>query len=253
MTRYAKYEKTIDAFMAKSRRESVSTYTMSIESWPAVPAMQRAQTPQELANAVPGSSDTRRYHKVNLEAFRKYGTLEFRQHQGTADFEKIKNWVLFLQYFIEETLRQFRGQSAPAPASVDVLSKVKKTYRGQTTKAWLVAKALLEAPGTGLSRKELSELVGQEETQISVILQAFRERNLGLVKTRVLGRDGIKKLYKLMPAMAVGTVEEDGLYKGMPIEVADFYKARTEHFRERASRNRNLSGHNAAPGMGATP
>ena len=34
--------------------------------------------------------------KVNLEAYSRHRTVEFRQHSGTINFTKIENWVRFL-------------------------------------------------------------------------------------------------------------------------------------------------------------
>lgn len=42
-----------------------------------------------------------RYKTVNMDAYRKYGTLEFRQHQGTLSGDKIVAWVRFGQTMIE--------------------------------------------------------------------------------------------------------------------------------------------------------
>ena len=36
-----------------------------------------------------------RYHKVNAESYRRHKTIEFRQHAGTTNYEKIINWVSF--------------------------------------------------------------------------------------------------------------------------------------------------------------
>lgn len=41
-----------------------------------------------------------RYKAVNLCALSRHGTIEFRQHQGSLNFEKIKNWVVFLQNLV---------------------------------------------------------------------------------------------------------------------------------------------------------
>lgn len=38
-----------------------------------------------------------RYVAVNIRAYKRHGTIEFRQHQGSLNFAKIKNWILFLQ------------------------------------------------------------------------------------------------------------------------------------------------------------
>jgi len=34
---------------------------------------------------------------VNICAYNKYRTVEFRQYEGTFDYEKIKNWIVFSQ------------------------------------------------------------------------------------------------------------------------------------------------------------
>lgn len=36
-----------------------------------------------------------RYFVVNIKAFAQHGTIEFRQHSGTTNYAKIKNWVNF--------------------------------------------------------------------------------------------------------------------------------------------------------------
>ena len=42
-----------------------------------------------------------RYVAVNIRAYKRHGTIEFRQHQGSLNFAKIKNWILFLQSLYE--------------------------------------------------------------------------------------------------------------------------------------------------------
>ena len=37
-----------------------------------------------------------RYNSVNLNAYRKYGTVEYRQHGGSLNAEKVCNWVVFV-------------------------------------------------------------------------------------------------------------------------------------------------------------
>lgn len=42
-----------------------------------------------------------RYVAVNIRAYKRHGTIEFRQHQGSLNFAKIKDWILFLQSLYE--------------------------------------------------------------------------------------------------------------------------------------------------------
>ena len=41
-----------------------------------------------------------RYHKVDLEAYSRHKTIEFRQHSGTTNFTKMENWIRFLNGLI---------------------------------------------------------------------------------------------------------------------------------------------------------
>jgi predicted RNA-binding Zn-ribbon protein involved in translation (DUF1610 family) len=47
-------------------------------------------------------SDDDRYYALNLAAFRKYRTVEFRVHQGTTNYEKVKNWTIFCLKLVEK-------------------------------------------------------------------------------------------------------------------------------------------------------
>ena len=42
-----------------------------------------------------------RYATLNIAAFEKYNTYEFRLHQGTLDSNKIKNWIMLLLSFVD--------------------------------------------------------------------------------------------------------------------------------------------------------
>ena len=42
-----------------------------------------------------------RYVAVNYTAYSCHGTIEFRQHQGTINFAKVRRWLLFLQSRVE--------------------------------------------------------------------------------------------------------------------------------------------------------
>jgi hypothetical protein len=43
-----------------------------------------------------------RYRKLNLAAYRRHGTVEFRQHAGTLNAEKIWAWVVLTQAMVEK-------------------------------------------------------------------------------------------------------------------------------------------------------
>jgi hypothetical protein len=55
-----------------------------------------------------------RYARVNLEAWRRHRTIEFRQHGGTVEAEKALAWIRFGLGFIEESRRVAAGTNTQA-------------------------------------------------------------------------------------------------------------------------------------------
>ncbi len=92
---YARYEHVIDSFMPASRRGFTNTYCRSLTNLTS--QIDTARSISHLANSVMQS----RYYKVNLQSYLRYKTIEFRQHSGTVEFEKISTWVLFLHNLVE--------------------------------------------------------------------------------------------------------------------------------------------------------
>jgi hypothetical protein len=85
---YSRYEEAIDQIMPPSRRGNANRYCASVIRHNAA-VVDAAVTPQQVIAAL-GS----RYHKLNLSAFYKHGTVEFRQHAGTVDGDKAANWIV---------------------------------------------------------------------------------------------------------------------------------------------------------------
>jgi len=94
MLNYAAYESQIDTFLPNSRRGNNNQYCKSLRSEKA--KIEAATGIRELATAI-GT----RYQKINLQSFIRHGSIEFRQHSGTTEFEKIKNWVMFLHNLVD--------------------------------------------------------------------------------------------------------------------------------------------------------
>jgi len=95
---YATLEPLIDGFMPASRRGNINTYCRSLRVPGLASKMDRATTLRDLERAVTGAS---RYFKINVQAYWRHRTVEFRQHSGSIEFEKISNWLHFLARMIE--------------------------------------------------------------------------------------------------------------------------------------------------------
>lgn len=89
---YQKLERLIDSFMAPSRRGNCrwakSILEINYDNLPTVGALQ-------------GRMFNDRYYKVNPMAYNRHQTVEFRQHQGSVDFDKISMWVKFCCKLVE--------------------------------------------------------------------------------------------------------------------------------------------------------
>ena len=148
--RYAQFEGEIDTFMPPSRRTG-NQWARTTRNWA---ARIRDRSLREVCQV---SDEQRgRYCKLNLESFRRQGTIEVRHHSGTLNPTKIENWVRFLVHFIEacretsvstvrsneetETRRAARTVSVPPGDTLfrEVPESVQTFYRGR-------AEALIEA------------------------------------------------------------------------------------------------------------
>ena len=96
--------------VAKSRRDLMNggDHLNGYNKWArltSVAALEAANTIEELkaASAMGRSNYSRKYSAVNFKAWEN-GTVEFRQHQGTIEAEKIWNWFLFLTNLFKQTL-----------------------------------------------------------------------------------------------------------------------------------------------------
>lgn len=100
---YAKHERAIDGIMAPSRRGNanhmlrslVDTHGTVSQAWAAVA---NCKDWNSLTSAFTHAG---RYYKLNLTAFARHSTVEFRHHQGTVEAEKIVNWVKLTQAMVE--------------------------------------------------------------------------------------------------------------------------------------------------------
>ena len=110
LTKSAKLPNGCNAMVAKSRRDLMNggNHLDGYNKWArltSVAALEAANTIEELkaASAMGRSNYSRKYSAVNFKAWEN-GTVEFRQHQGTIEAEKIWNWFLFLTNLFKQTL-----------------------------------------------------------------------------------------------------------------------------------------------------
>lgn len=52
-----------------------------------------------------------RYYKVNANSFSVHNTVEFRQHSGTIEIERMENWIRFLDALVKYSEREVVSSS----------------------------------------------------------------------------------------------------------------------------------------------
>lgn len=83
---YQFLESVIDTFMARSRRANNNRFCKSLQGYD----FSSCNNISDVYNILQS-----RYFKVNPCSYSAHKTIEFRQHQGSTDFEKISNWANF--------------------------------------------------------------------------------------------------------------------------------------------------------------
>ena len=124
---YKNIENIIDKFLPESRTnghycKSLSRITASlIQSVDSITALQQQVFRSD------------RYFKVNVQSYSRHRTVEFRQHSGTVSFEKLSNWIYFLNGLV--TFAQHGSLASGTQLNeIPFLDDELKTYFRQRTK-----------------------------------------------------------------------------------------------------------------------
>lgn len=206
--RYAAHEAEIDAVMPPSRRGNSNTFCGALSRFLG-PNFNRAETIRDLA-AIQGG----RYYKVNLQAYQRHGTIEFRQHSGTVNATKIANWVRFLGEFIDECKRM----SAPAPA-VPVMEHPAVTgVQGRLA-------AMFTASGT-VTLAAMCERFGWQPHTARAAVTRLRRAGLRISPVKVDGQSAYRLDSGLMASASAPRPQADSLWNGISESVIRFYRRR---------------------------
>lgn len=117
---YQKLEKVIDTFMARSRRGNSSQWCRTLERMDYT----GCSTRRSVYEAMNGN----RYFKVNPCSYSRHKTIEFRQHQGSTDFEKISNWVSFCAKLVAWSRKNVLQEEIESIDEIPFLTKKEKTF-----------------------------------------------------------------------------------------------------------------------------
>mgnify|MGYP002605744314 CR=1 FL=1 len=115
---YQKLEKVIDSFMPQSRRAQNNGYCRTMQGIDYNSCVTKADVIRV---------NNTRYRKVNAESYLRHKTVEFRQHSGTTDYEKIANWINFLRKLIQYSF-EYEIQECVSIEQIPFLTETEKQY-----------------------------------------------------------------------------------------------------------------------------
>ncbi|MBF1456453.1 MAG: amidoligase family protein [Prevotella nigrescens] len=123
---YKRLEGVIDNFMPRSRRNNryCKALTAITEN-----SIKHARNIGDLRAAFFHN----RYHKVNLEAYARHRTVEFRQHGGSTNFTKMSAWIHFLAKMITFA-KQGQVNTGTTLQNIPFLTESEKLYLKIRTK-----------------------------------------------------------------------------------------------------------------------
>lgn len=229
--RYAQQENEIDAFMAPRRRQSRSNWCLSM-----VDLAQTFATRGDLFSATTVAElPQTRYYKLNLAAYVKHGTLEFRQHAGTLNLNKMINWILFCVQFVEDS-----RLSQSYLESYKTLAEQKKLVKA----ARVLARLPLPGVGYGKESWTLSRELGVYETEIDTLINKVQEK---FPVYNAIYRQGGR--YRIRTAIPTDQVPSDcdvsleqpaasGIFDNLPASTVAYLQGRAEGYRT-ATRSRS--------------
>lgn len=121
---YYRLENVIDSFMPMSRRGSNNRYCRTLQHIRGFEAeIDRCDDCDEIAWVFRGD----RYYKVNACSYARHKTIEFRQHSGTIEAEKILMWATFVRKLVEYSKTK-RVENVQTIDDIEFLTETEKEY-----------------------------------------------------------------------------------------------------------------------------
>lgn len=96
--RWMKFEEALDLIQPPSRRGCINTYLQNFRPWgetlqTCFGKVDVCRNISQLQRIFQGGS-AGRYKKLNFAKYQHTGTVEFRHHSGTTDYDKVVNWLM---------------------------------------------------------------------------------------------------------------------------------------------------------------
>ena len=155
MHRYQRQQSTLDSMFARSR--TMNRYAQPLSA----SRIENASTISELNHG--------KFYAINLDTWRR-GTIEFRQHGGTIDADKIINWVKFLLNFINHTIENRVENGTRTIVQDTPVAPFRRNSRVG------VQYAMMRNDNGGVSTRDIMDATGCSEQRVRAAVTEIRQR-----------------------------------------------------------------------------
>ena len=101
--RWWKHQEQINGMLAPSRRNNRFAWPLTKDGLLTEENIKACRDRQALTRLVHSIDNGNKFVAINFKTVQTQGTIEFRQHQGTTDADKIRKWCEFLVNFVLHT------------------------------------------------------------------------------------------------------------------------------------------------------
>jgi hypothetical protein len=186
-----------------------------------------------------------RYFKVNLQALRVHGTVEFRQHSGTVDGTKVENWVRFLLGFVERSIEI--SQQMPVAVITTTQTNARPAVPapiGRQPRFGSLRYRVLQLALQGKAANEIAAELNLPNNDVRHRMTVIiRDYQLPLVETGYGSRtrwtrptveqtpETVIAVTEIAPPVVV---DDPSPFDGCPVSVREFYAGRAAKFANRS-------------------
>lgn len=218
VSRYARHESEIDSFMAPRRRGDRSEWCHTM-----TPVAQRLladgaySTAQGLHYLV-----SSRYFKLNVHAFVRHGTLEFRQHAGTMNINKMVNWIIFAVNFVEN--------SRMTP---EFMATYKAEFQEKRLAKLANILANLDQDDYANHTYRVALMMGMDQGELAGLIADLKVRYPAFERVRIDSYDNVVRVPRIAPAdvpaappASLVLPESPGAFDGLPEATVAYLQGR---------------------------
>lgn len=169
--RYWKHQNQISSMLAPSRSNNRFAYPLTKGGLLTEENIMACRDREELTRLVHSLDGGNKFVALNLKTIQTLGTVEFRQHQGTTDADKIRKWCEFLVNFVLHTSEKRLEQGTTATTT-----PTPETYETDRsgTRVAVVYDTIRRSGGASVT--EIMDATGSSQNAVRRLISNIRDR-----------------------------------------------------------------------------